>query len=459
MFWGRKSELEQIKSLINSNRKRTLMIYGKRRVGKSALIIEAVKSCNCKVIYYECMITSIAENLRNLEKRVQDVFANKYLHFESFKELFDFLGSRKEKTIIILDEYSYLKKLATENYIDSMFQSIIDQMHDNITLVLLGSYVGIMKELLEKENPLFGRFSLVMNLKPFDYYDASLFYNNCRPQQKIDFYSVFGGSPFVCSFIEKKHTLEKNIINLLLNPDSVLRIYVENILLAELSKLSNANLILSTLSNGKKRYSDLESSIGIKTNGNLDKQLKNLSDMEIVGKVFPINKRDDKKKTFYEISDNLIRFYYLYVFKNQDIITRIGGKAFFKEYIEPTLATFISHRFENIVREFFSRCSRMGLEQKIHDIGTYWYDLPVEHKNGEFDCVVKRDTGYSVYEVKYYQKPLTKKEADNEFKQVKAITADMQLDKIGFIALSGFDFTSKKYELISAEKLYDLSLE
>ena len=147
MFLGRKSELKQIKNLINSNKKQALMIYGKRRVGKSALIIEALKDCNCKVIYYECLITSIAENLRNLEKRVQDIFTNKYLHFESFKELFDFLGSCKEKVVVVLDEYSYLKKLAAENYVDSMFQSIIDQMHDNLSLVLLGSYVGIMKEL------------------------------------------------------------------------------------------------------------------------------------------------------------------------------------------------------------------------------------------------------------------------------------------------------------------------
>mgnify|MGYP003291316039 CR=1 FL=1 len=87
MFLGRQKELAQIKSMLNSNKKQALMIYGKRRVGKSTLILEAIKKAKCKVIYYECLYTSLEENLRNIESRIQKAFNNNFLHFKSFSEI------------------------------------------------------------------------------------------------------------------------------------------------------------------------------------------------------------------------------------------------------------------------------------------------------------------------------------------------------------------------------------
>lgn len=456
MFVGRQNELQQIKNLLDSHNKNTIMVYGKRRVGKSALILETIKDCSYKVIYYECLLTTLEENIKNLERKIQETFNNKFLHFESLADIFDFLGKCGEKVVVILDEYSFLKSLAPKYYVDSLFQSIIDQMNKNISLVLLGSFVGMMKELLEKENPLFGRFSLIINLKPFDYFDSSLFYKSCSVQQKIEFYSIFGGTPFSCSFINPNSSLQNNIVELLLNQNGILRLYIENILLSELSKLANANTILSVLANGKKKYTEIETLLNLKSNGNLDKQLKNLIEMEIVRKVFPINKRNDKKKTFYEIADNLVRFYYLYVYKNKDVISRIGENAFYNNYIEPSIKNFISHRFEEIAREYFSRLSKKGALKKVSDIGTYWYDIPDIKKNGEFDCVLKQNDSYSIYEIKYYAKPLTKKEADIEYKQVMSIKELDKISRVGFICLSGFAFRNSTYSLISGKDLYNL---
>ena len=456
MFIGRNKELEQIKSIINSDKKSAIMIYGKRRIGKSALVLEAVKNCKCKVLYYECILASIEENLRNIEQKIKDLFNNQYLRFENFTDIFKFLGSINEKIVVIIDEYSYLKSVTSNNYIDSMFQSIIDQMSDNISIIMLGSYVGIMKELLDKENPLFGRFSAIIKVRPFDYLDSSLFYNECEVRQKIEFYSVLGGSPFVCNLVKQTNSLKENIVNLLLSHNGILQFYIENILLSELTKISNANMILSALSNGKRKYTELESSLNMKTNGGLDKQLKNLIETEIIKKVFPINKRNDKKKTFYEISDNLVRFYYLYVYKNSDIIARIGEEAYYDLYIQPTLTNYISHRFEEIAREYFSRLSKQKPSLGIYDIGTYWYDIPSNKQNGEFDCVLQKKDSYDVYEVKYYVKPLSKKEALEELKQVKKISDSMNIDKLGFVCLSGFDFKDNSFELINGENLYQL---
>lgn len=454
MFVGREAELQQLTEVFAQPGKQAVMLYGRRRVGKSTLILEAIKNIACKVIYYECLMTSLEDNLRSLEAKVKACYNNKFLHFVDFEELFEFLGSQQEKVIIIIDEYTYLKKTSDAHYIDSLFQRIVDSLKNNIDLVLLGSYVGMMKELLQQENPLFGRFSLILHIRPFDYYDASLFYTELSASAKPALYAVFGGSPFVNVLIDEEENLEGNIERLLLNANSPVSIYMEYILLAELSKVANANMILSALANGKKRYGEIEQLISGNSNGSLDKQLKNLLEMEIIQKVYPINKKNDKKKTFYEISDNLVRFYYAYIYNKRDVIARIGTKNFYELYIKSSIKTFISHRYEAIVREYFSRQLREGKRSDVYDIGTFWYDMPKERRSGEFDCVLELKNGYAFYEVKYYDKTFSRAEAEAEVQQLKNVLSFMEVSRLGFVALSGFDFTSSEYELISGEELY-----
>lgn len=456
MIIGRQKEKQQIQEILDQDKKNALLIYGKRRIGKSYLITEILRSYNCKVIYYECLNASLEENLSHFESRIRTVFENRFLHFESFEEAFQFFGSIDEKIIIVLDEYSYLKSTREKKYVDSMFQRIIDQMQGNLHLVLLGSYVSMMRELLEEDNPLFGRFSLVMHLSSLNYYDSSGFYDKKSVRQKIEFYSVFGGNPFVNAEIDPDKDLQSNIIRLVLNPNSAVRSYLEHILLSELSKTGPANMVLAALSNGKKKYSEIAAKIRSETPGALDKHLKNLIMMDIISKDNPINKPDDRKKAFYSISDNLVRFYYAYVFSNRDILRTIGETAFYDLMIKPTLETFVSYRFEGIAREYFQLMVQNGIRNGVFNIGTYWYDDPKERKNGEFDCVLKHQNGYSFYEVKFYKDPLTRSLCEKEESEIRALTKNMDIQKIGFISSSGFSFTDDKYDLIDGEHLYAL---
>lgn len=454
MFIGREKEMAQIKSVLNRNEKSTVLIYGKRRIGKSFLITEILKSFKCKVIYYECLNASIEENLFYFERRIRDLYQNRFLHFESFDDAFQFLNSGREKVIVVLDEYSYLKTSGGKRYVDSIFQRIIDQMSGDIHLVMLGSFVGMMKELLEEENPLFGRFSLVMQLGALDYYESSLFYEHKTIREKIEFYSIFGGNPFVNAEIDSNEDLRTNIIRLILDPNSSVRSYLENILLSELSKTGPANMILSALSNGKKKYSEISSRIRSEIPGTLDKQLKNLILMDVISRKFPVNKMNDRKKVFYEISDNLVRFYYAYLFSNRDVLRTIGEDVFYELMIQPVIERFVSYRFEGIAKEYFQRIVRNGKLKGVYDIGTYWYDDTVEKKNGEFDCVLKHQTNYSFYDVKFYAQPLEKNLCVQEEKEVRRLAASFDIGKIGFISASGFDFESENYDLIRAEQMY-----
>lgn len=239
---------------------------------------------------------------------------------------------------------------------------------------------------------------------------------------------------------------------LLLRETGILRVYIESAILKEIQKAYDVR-IFQVIGNGKKRYSELNDHLSEKNNGLLDKQLKNLMNMEMIEKVFPIYKPADKKKQFYEIRDNLMRFYFTYVFGKESLIIRLGEDAFYEMYIQPSLNQFISRRFEQIVLQYFRRLSVSRQITDIYDFGTYWYDNPKTHKNGEFGCVLKRPDGYDFIGCKYYSKPMTMSECEKEEQQLKTLQGKT-CRKIGFACSAGFSFSSDRYDLITGEDLF-----
>lgn len=123
--------------------------------------------------------------------------------------------------------------------------------------------------------------------------------------------------------------------------------------------------------------------------------------MELIKKIYPINVGEDKKKVYYEIDDNLLRFYYSYIYRRKSQLELLGPDTFYDQYIEPSIITFILHRFEDIARVYFSLLAQKGKLNGIYDIGTYYYDDSKNKSNGEFDVALEFEDKYSIYECKY----------------------------------------------------------
>ena len=108
------------------------------------------------------------------------------------------------------------------------------------------------------------------------------------------------------------------------------------------------------------------------------------------------------------------------------------------------------------------RLARNGKLPDIEDFGSYWYDDKKNATNGQFDCVLKEKDGYDFYEVKFYEKPMSKAECEKEEAQVRLL-CEINCKKVGFVCSAGFDFKSKKYELIDDRMIFlnanDRSLE
>ncbi len=453
MFTGRVEELRIIHEQLTKD-SGCLMVYGKRKVGKTTLLTHALKNSKDKTVYYECVKAPLRDNLDNFVNMLfKEGVIPTMLSFTNLQDVFAYLNALGVTLNIIIDEYPYLKRFEQSETVDSIFQNIIDNHLSNIRLFLSGSHVGMMRDLLDENNALYGRFDKVIKLKELNYVEAAEFYQGKNIYDRVALFAVFGGSPFVNKALGENKTLKENVINTLLNTASSVSNYAEHLLMSDFSSSINAERILFAIANGKKKHGDIEKKLNMDKNGLLSKQLKTLLDMDIVSKTYPINAKDDKKKVYYEITDNLLRFYYTYVYANKSALQMLGADSFYDTYIEPSINTFISHRFEEMCRTYFSLCVKSGKLKGIYDIGTYYYDDSVRRKNGEFDIALKKADGYEIYEAKYYTGKLIEKEMLQEERQVLSIQG-LKIEKIGFITVSGVEVKLDRFEYIDGEQLY-----
>ena len=451
MFIGREKELALLQQDYIG---KAAMVYGKRRVGKTTLIQKALKSSSYRTVYFECLKGTMQDNISGF---VQELVRAKILpvplNFGTLQDVFAYLNALPEKIVVVIDEYPYLKAMNDSATVDSIFQNIIDNRLVNIELILSGSHIGMMKDALQEKNALYGRFAVTIKLNELNYLEAAKFYPDKTPYDKAAHYAVFGGSPFVNQALQPTATIRENIISTILNPMSAVYLYASQLLLSDYSVKINAERIFSVIGNGKKRYTEIEDKLDVKKTGNLSKQIKSLIDLEIIARNSPINKIGDNKKSTFEINDNLLRFYFTFIYKNASALQVLGAEAFYDEYIAPALTDFISRRFEGICRDYFSHQVRSGKMKGVRNIGSYYYDDPAHRKNGEFDVALEFADGYEIYEAKYYAQPMTLDEIHREVQQVEAIK-ELTVKQIGFIAINGFAEREEPYLYLDGNDIF-----
>lgn len=451
MFIGREKELALLQQDYIG---KAVMVYGKRRVGKTTLIQKALKSSSYRTVYFECLKGTMQDNISGF---VQELVRAKILpvplNFGTLQDVFAYLNALPEKIVVVIDEYPYLKAMNDSATVDSIFQNIIDNRLVNIELILSGSHIGMMKDTLQEKNALYGRFAVTIKLSELNYLEAAKFYPDKPPYDKAAHYAVFGGSPFVNQALQPTATIRENIISTILNPMSAVYLYANQLLLSDYSVKINAERIFSVIGNGKKRYTEIEDKLEVKKTGNLSKQIKSLIDLEIIARNSPINKIGDNKKSTFEINDNLLRFYFTFIYKNASALQVLGAEAFYDEYIAPALTDFISRRFEGICRDYFSLQVRSGKMKGVRNIGSYYYDDPAHRKNGEFDVALEFADGYEIYEAKYYAQPMPLDEIHREVQQVEEIK-ELTVKQIGFIAINGFAEKEEPYLYLDGNDIF-----
>jgi AAA+ ATPase superfamily predicted ATPase len=459
MFFGRERELNELNEKLSNGRFEAILIYGRRRIGKTELIKQAAKNFDGLYIYYECKRSLLGDNIEGLNATIQQAFGSNF-SFNSIKDALKFVfeQAKEKRILLVIDELPFM--LNESPTLISDIRDLIDEykMTTPMKLILSGSYVDTMRNLNDGKSETYGRFTGIIELKSFDYYDSAKFYPNYSNKDKLLMYSVFGGVAFFNSLIDSHISAVENIKKLIIAPNSILQLEVEHTIVAETSKVPLVNSVIELIGRGVKKYSDISQHLSSKKDAAVspDYLIKKLVDLELIEKVVPINDRNNKKKISYVFNDNLMEFYYRYIFRNKSMNTVLSTDDFYSEIVEDDLnRQFLPEKFEKVSREFLIRASQKHILQPvIYEIGTYSFDDAKNKINRQFDVVTKDKVGYIAYECKYTKEKIGSAVINEETFQIK--NSGLDVYKLGFISKNGFDgdVSREDYNLFELSDFY-----
>ena len=388
MFIGREKELKTLEGLYASNQFEFVVIYGRRRVGKTALINEFIGEK--KAIYFMGVESNAKQNLENFSKSIIEyvggVEAN--TSFSSYQAALEYVFrlSEKERVVLAIDEYPYVARASKS--LASTLQLLIDKYKDTskLMLILCGSSMSYMEDhVLAYKAPLYGRRTAQLKLLPFSFDETCRLFAKFSDVDKALLYGMFGGTPQYLLQVRDGMSVEDNVKNTYLNPASAIFEEPVNLLKQEVREPAIYTAIITAIATGSSRMSEICSKVGEETN-TVAVYIKNLVALGIVQKETPYGEKSSKK-SIYVISDNMFRFWYRFVPENASIIARGAANLAYKR-MEPELSTFMGSVFEDICTQYLWKQQIDGKSSvDFRELGRWWGNNPKTKKQEEIDIM------------------------------------------------------------------------
>lgn len=398
MFIGRERELNALERLYQSNKFEFAVIYGRRRVGKTALINKFIDDKNA--IYFMGVESNAKQNLENLSKSIMEFVSGTEIDsiFSSFQSALEYVFklAEKERIILAIDEYPYVAR--SSKSLASTLQLLIDKYKDKskLMLILCGSSMSYMEDhVLAYKAPLYGRRTAQMKLVPFDFEETCRYFKNFSDEDKALIYGVVGGTPQYLLQIDDNLSVEENIKNTFLNPVSFLYEEPINLLKQEVREPAIYTAVIAAIATGASRMSEISGKVGEDTNV-CSMYLKNLINLGIVQKETPYGEKASRKSV-YSIEDNMFRFWYRFVFENNSIIARGAADLVYKR-IEPQLSDYMGKIFEEICRQYLWKQLLSGnCPVEFVSLGRWWGNNPKEKRQEEIDIMGEQDKNTALF--------------------------------------------------------------
>ena len=398
MFIGRERELNTLDNLYKSNKFEFAVIYGRRRVGKTALINQFIS--DKKAIYFMCVESNAKQNLENFSKSIME-FANGIeteSSFHSFQAAFEYIFklAEKERIILAIDEYPYVARASKS--LASTLQLLIDKYKDTSKLmfILCGSSMSYMEDhVLAYKAPLYGRRTAQIKLQPFSFEETCIYFKNLSDEDKALIYGIAGGTPQYLLQMSDKLSIEYNIKNTYLNPMSFLYEEPINLLKQEVREPAIYTAIITAIATGSSRMSEISSKVGEDTNV-CTNYIKNLINLGIVQKETPYGEKTSRKSV-YSIEDNMFRFWYRFVLNNNSIIARGAADLAYKR-IEPQLSDYMGKVFEEICKQYlWNQLISGNCPVEFKSLGRWWGNDPKEKAQAEIDIMGEQDKNTALF--------------------------------------------------------------
>lgn len=448
-FIDRESEMETLQSEYDRKGSSLVIMYGRRRVGKTTLISQFIK--DKKALFFLASEESEAQNRNAFKDKTADFIENELLKNADiknweiiFKAITD--TSFNSKPVIVIDEFQYIGK--SNPAFPSIFQRIWEETlkDKSIMVILCGSLISMMEsQTLSYNSPLYGRRTAQIRLKqiPFRYYRE--FFPGKNRRELIEMYSVTGGVPKYIELFSECDDIYKSIQNCILNRSGYLYDEPHFLLQQEVTEIGSYFSIIKAIAAGNSKLSAISTVLEIKSTS-LTKYLKTLIDLDILEREVPVTEENPEKskKGLYKIKDNYIRFWFAFVYPNMSFIESGNSRIVMNKIRKGLISGHTAFVYEDVCRE---RMWDLNAEDfwpfHFSKIGRWW-----DGKN-EIDiaAIDPEEKNLILGECKFWQEPV----GINIFRELeeKARNVDWQNQNrhVWFVLFSSAGFTEELKEL------------
>ena len=398
MFIGRDKELSVLDKLYKSDKFEFVVIYGRRRIGKTALINHFID--DKKSIYFMGIESNEKQNLENLSKSIMECSKGFQIDtcFASYQAALEYVFkiAEKERVILTIDEYPYVARGSKS--LASTLQFLIDKYKDTskLMLILCGSSMSYMEDhVLAYKAPLYGRRTAQMKIMPFDFEESCKYFKKLSDEDKALMYGIAGGTPQYLLQMNDNLSVEDNIKNTFLNPMSFLYEEPVNLLKQEVREPAIYTAIITAIATGHSRMSEISTKVGENTNV-CSRYLKNLINLGIIKRETPYGEKDSKK-SIYSIEDNMFNFWYRFVVDNNSIIVRGATDLVYKK-IEKQLSDYMGRVFEDICTQYLWKQLLAGNSPiEFVSLGRWWGNDSVNKCQTEIDIMGEQDNKTALF--------------------------------------------------------------
>ncbi len=398
MFIGRERELESLDRLYASGKFEFAVIYGRRRVGKTALINQFIG--DKKAIYFMGVESNDKQNLENFSKSIMEFGTGIQAEtaFASFQAALEYVFklAKKERLVLVIDEYPYVAR--SSKSLASTLQLLIDKYKDDskLMLILCGSSMSYMEDhVLAYKAPLYGRRTSQMKVQPFDFADVCRYFRHFSDEERAVVYGMVGGTPQYLLQMDDRLSIEDNIKNTFLNPTSSLFEEPENLLKQEVREPALYNAIITAIAAGASRMAEISVKVGEDTSV-CAAYLKNLLSLGLVRKEKPYGEKSSRKSIYF-LGDNMFRFWYRFVPENHSIINR-GAANLAYQRIEPHLSDYMGKVFEEICKQYLWKLLLDGESPvEFRELGRWWGTDPSLRSQAEIDIMGEQDKDTALF--------------------------------------------------------------
>lgn len=410
MFYNRQDELDLLDKAYAKGKAELIILYGRRRIGKTALLKEFIKKYNG--LYLMARQESEHDQLKKLSSEIARHFSDPVLEknpFQSYDAMFTYIAEKAGRTPIIFDEFPYL--VETKKALPSILQDHWDNFLSKKKpfIILCGSSISMMESLLGIESPLYGRRTQQILLNPLSFLESKMFFSKLKKEELVKVYAILGGTPAYLLEWEESLSISDNIRNTILAKNTFLGQDVLFVLRSQLSEPRHYFSILKSIAKGNTKLSHIINDTGL-NKGLVGKYISVLIDLHLVERKIPITKKQSSRKGLYFLADNYFSFWFRFVFEQIDYIEQDLQSQLFRQKIEPELNTYVGEKFEHIVRQW------IGKQKQFENylIGGWW------DKSEEIDIVGIDESKKTLLVGKVKWKTLTRKDIHSIIKKLKS---------------------------------------